>query len=186
MFDYHSYILIPLLIFIARISDVSLGTIRIIMVSKGKKKIAPFIGFFEILIWIVAISKIIQNLDNWACYIAYAGGFATGNFIGMLLEEKLALGHQLIRVITSNEPTELVNSLRDQGYGVTVSPAEGLNGKVGILQIIVNRKQEPKALEIIQSLAPNAMFTIEDIRHVNREIYFGSDKVRRGGLPFLR
>ena len=102
------------------------------MVSKGKKKIAPFIGFFEILIWIVAISKIIQNLDNWACYIAYAGGFATGNFIGMLLEEKLALGHQLIRVITSDEPIELVNSLRDQGYGVTVSPAEGLNGKVGI------------------------------------------------------
>jgi uncharacterized protein YebE (UPF0316 family) len=133
MFDYYSYLILPFLIFLARISDVSIGTIRIIMVAKGYKKVAPFIGFFEVLIWIIAISKIIQNLDNWACYIGYAAGFATGNFIGMIIEEKLALGHELIRVITSEEPTQLVTKLREKGFGVTLTPAEGIKGKLGIL-----------------------------------------------------
>ena len=88
-----SYILLPQMIFLARIADVSLGTIRIIFVSKGMKRIAPLIGFFEILIWLLAISRIFQDLDNWIAYIAYAGGFAAGNYFGMLLEERLATNH---------------------------------------------------------------------------------------------
>jgi uncharacterized protein YebE (UPF0316 family) len=86
-----SYGILPFLIFLARICDVSTGTVRIIFVSKGKRNIAPFLGFFEVLIWIVAISKIMQNLDNYVNYIAYAAGFATGNFVGMLIEERLAV-----------------------------------------------------------------------------------------------
>ena len=86
--DLFSYVLMPLLIFLARICDVSIGTLRIIFVSKGKKNIAPILGFFEVLIWITAISKIMQNLDNYINYIAYAAGFATGNLIGMIIEEK--------------------------------------------------------------------------------------------------
>jgi uncharacterized protein YebE (UPF0316 family) len=81
MFDYYTYILIPLLIFFARITDVSMGTVRIILVAKGYRTVAPIIGFFEVLIWILAISKIFENLDNWVCYVAYAGGFATGNYV---------------------------------------------------------------------------------------------------------
>lgn len=96
--DAFTFIFLPLFIFLARICDVTLDTIRIIFVSKGMRKIAPLIGFFEILIWLMAISKIMQNLDNWACYVAYAGGFATGNYFGMLVEEKLAIGHEMIRV----------------------------------------------------------------------------------------
>ena len=104
--DIHIYIILPLLIFLARICDVTLGTIRIIAVSKGLKRLAPFLGFFEVFIWILAISRIMQNLNNPICYIAYAGGFAAGNYVGMKVEEKVALGIILIRVITYKEATD--------------------------------------------------------------------------------
>ena len=103
--DFFSYAVLPILIFLARICDVSIGTMRIIFVSKGKKNIAPVLGFFEVLIWITAISKIMQNLDNYVNYIAYAGGFATGNFIGMLIEERLAMGILMIRVFAHERGT---------------------------------------------------------------------------------
>ncbi|HPA70469.1 MAG TPA: DUF5698 domain-containing protein, partial [Bacteroidales bacterium] len=90
-----NYLLLPLFIFLARIFDVSLGTLRIIFVTKGMRIIAPLVGFFEVLIWLLAISRIMQDLDNWVSYIAYAGGFATGNFVGMYLEERLAIGHEM-------------------------------------------------------------------------------------------
>ncbi len=182
-FDYYSYILIPLLIFFARICDVSMGTVRIILVSKGLKKVAPIIGFFEVLIWILAISKIIENLDNWICYIAYAGGFATGNYIGMKIEEKLALGHELVRVITKREAFDLVTALKDQGYGVTFVSAEGTQGLVGIVYIIVSRKNIPAVIQIIQLHNPNALYTIENIKYVNRETFYGSTKIKnKNGL----
>ena len=95
--DTFTYVILPLLIFLARIADVSIGTIRIVMVAKGQKMIAPILGFFEVLIWLLAISKIMQNLDNWVCYVAYGAGFATGNYIGMIIEEKLAMGIKIGR-----------------------------------------------------------------------------------------
>ncbi|MGD9994860.1 MAG: DUF2179 domain-containing protein [Salinivirgaceae bacterium] len=177
-FDYNAYVIVPLLIFVARILDVSMGTIRIILVAKGMKKVAPIIGFFEVLIWILAISKIIENLDNWMCYIAYAAGFATGNFIGMLLEEKLALGHELIRVITKREAYDLVESLKDDGFGVTFIKAEGTKGEVGIVYVIVTRKKITSAISIIQAHNPNAIYTIENIRFVNKEIFFGPTRTK--------
>lgn len=177
-FDYNAYLIIPLLIFFARILDVSMGTIRIILVAKGMKKVAPIIGFFEVLIWILAISKIIENLDNWMCYIAYAAGFATGNFIGMLLEEKLALGHELIRVITKRDAHDLVESLKDDGFGVTFIKAEGTKGEVGIVYVIVTRKKITNAISIIQAHNPNAIYTIENIRFVNKEVFFGPTRTK--------
>lgn len=88
--DLFAYLVLPLLIFFSRITDVTIGTIRIVMVAKGQKKIAPILGFFEVLIWLIAISQIIQHLDNWICYFGYGAGFATGNYIGMIIEEKLS------------------------------------------------------------------------------------------------
>ena len=119
-FDWFTFVILPFLIFIARITDVSLGTLRIIFVSKGYKIIAPLIGFIEILIWIVAISKIIQNIDNWICYIAYAGGFAVGNYVGMRLEEKLAIGFELVRVITQKDASK-----HFQDYSVSLHSLQG-------------------------------------------------------------
>jgi uncharacterized protein YebE (UPF0316 family) len=112
-------IVLPVMIFFARICDVSIGTMRIIFVSKGKKNIAPLLGFFEVLIWIIVISKIMQNLNNYINYIAYAAGFATGNLVGMIIEEKLAVGVQMIRVFTYQRGSELLQVLNQNGYGAT-------------------------------------------------------------------
>jgi len=166
-----SFLVLPVLIFLARIADVSLGTIRIIFVSKGMKNIAPVIGFFEILIWLLAISRIFQDLDNWVAYIAYAGGFAAGNYIGMLLEERLAIGHEMIRVITKSEALDLVEELKDSGFGVTSVRAHGVEGEVGVVYIIVKRSMVNTVLKIINDYNPRALYTIESIRLVNKEVF---------------
>jgi uncharacterized protein YebE (UPF0316 family) len=137
--------------------------------TKGYRNIAPIIGFFEILIWIVAITRIMQNLNNWVTYVAYAAGFATGNYVGMLLDEKLAIGHELIRVITKIEAKDLADMLRNAGFGVTSVKATGMQGDVGIHYIIVNRKNR-KGYGIIELISPNAFYTIENIHFVNRPL----------------
>ncbi len=165
---YFDLLLLPLLIFCLRICDMTLDTLRIIFMTKGLKRLAPLIGFFEILIWIVAITRIMQHLNNWECYVAYAAGFATGNYVGMLLDEKLAIGHELIRVITRVEATQLADALRTDGYGVTLVRATGMQGEVGILYIVANRKNQKHALQMIQRYNPNAFVTIQNIQTVNR------------------
>jgi uncharacterized protein YebE (UPF0316 family) len=164
-------LILPLFIFLARICDVSLDTLRIIFISKGYKFIAPIIGFFEVLIWIVVITRIMQNLDNWICYVAYAGGFATGNYVGMLLDEKLAIGHEMVRVITKRDAHELTNALRQAGYGVTTVNAMGMQGEVGILYIVINRKKLKEVINTIKKYNPHAFFTVENINFVNRQVF---------------
>ncbi len=165
---YFDYLVLPLMIFCLRICDVTLDTLRIIFMTKGLKRLAPVIGFFEILIWIVAITRIMQHLNSWVCYVAYAAGFATGNYVGMLVDEKLAIGHELIRVITKAVATDLANCLRADGYGVTQVKATGMQGDVGILYIVANRKNQKRAIQIIQKHNPNAFVTIQNVHYVNR------------------
>ena len=95
-----SLIILPILIFLARIVDVTFGTIRIIFVSRGMKWLAPIFGFFEIMIWLFAIGQVFSNLTNITYYVAYAGGFACGNFVGIWIEEKMAIGTLIVRIIT--------------------------------------------------------------------------------------
>ncbi|HEV2210125.1 MAG TPA: DUF2179 domain-containing protein [Verrucomicrobiae bacterium] len=165
---YFDLLVLPLLIFCLRICDMTLDTLRIIFMTKGLKRLAPIIGFFEILIWIFAITRIMQHLNSWVCYVAYAGGFATGNYVGMLVDEKLAIGHESIRVITRIDATDLTSALRDDGYGVTTVKASGMQGDVGILYIVVNRKNQKRAIQIIRQYNPNAFITIQNIQYVNR------------------
>ncbi|HBS87233.1 MAG: hypothetical protein A2W91_03365 [Bacteroidetes bacterium GWF2_38_335] len=169
--DSFTYIILPLLIFLARICDVTIGTLRIIFLSKGKKYIAPIMGFFEVLIWIMAMGQIMENLDNIVCYIAYAGGFATGNFIGMLIEEKLAMGIVGIRVITKKEAHDLVAKLREDGFGITVVDAEGATGQVAIIYTTIDRKDLPGVLNTIKEYNPNAFYTVEDHRFVGKGVF---------------
>jgi uncharacterized protein YebE (UPF0316 family) len=169
--DLFSYLLMPLLIFLARICDVSIGTLRIIFVSKGKRNIAPILGFFEVLIWITAVSKIMQNLDNYVNYIAYAAGFATGNFVGMILEEKLAMGIQMIRVFAHERGQELVQTLNGNGYGATVVEAHGAREQVHLIYTIVQRNELANVLDVITKFNPKAFYTIEDIKAVNEGIF---------------
>ena len=165
-----TYVLLPLLIVLARIIDVSIGTIRIIMIARGNKRIAPILAFFEVLVWILAVTRIFQNLDNWICYFAYALGYATGSYIGIKLEEKIAIGVQLIRVITRKEATNLIQILRLKGFGVTTLEAQGSQGKVGIIYSIVDRKKITEIVDLITKYNPNAFYTIEDIRFVSQQL----------------
>ncbi|PLX04191.1 MAG: hypothetical protein C0595_04275 [Marinilabiliales bacterium] len=162
-----TYGTLPFLIFLSRIIDVSLDTLRIVFISKGDKLIAPILGFFEILIWLMAITRIMQNLDNISCYLAYAGGFAAGNYIGLKIEEKLAMGIQMFRIITQKDASLLIEYLSESGFGATAIEASGINGKVHVIYSVVKRSENMKMIEIINKFNPNAFYSIEDIRKVN-------------------
>jgi uncharacterized protein YebE (UPF0316 family) len=169
-----SYVIMPLLIFMARICDVSIGTLRIIFVSKGKRNIAPILGFFEVLIWITAISKIMENLDNYINFVAYAAGFATGNFVGMIIEEKLAMGIMMIRVFAHERGNELVQTLNAGGFGATVVEAHGAREHIDLIYSIVRRNELSNVLDIITKFNAKAFYTIEDIKSVNEGIFTAS------------
>jgi len=168
--DFFNYVILPLLIFCARICDVTFGTFRIVMVSKGQKILAPIFGFFEVLIWIVVIGNIMHNMDNWICIIAYASGYATGNYIGLLIEDKIAMGIVKIQIITVEAASGLIKALIASGYGITHHEANGANGKVSIIYSVINRKQIPFIIEMICKHNPDAFYTIEDVKFVNRGI----------------
>jgi uncharacterized protein YebE (UPF0316 family) len=128
-FDYYSWIILPLIIFFSRVGDVSLGTLRHVFISKGFRRIVPVLGFFEVLIWIVVVAQVMKNLNNVACYLAYAGGFATGTYVGLRIEERLALGMQVIRIITNQDSGALIAALKEKKHGVTIVDAQGGMGR---------------------------------------------------------
>lgn len=164
---YFTYLIIPLLICLARIIDVSLGTVRIILVSKGAKKIAPILGFFEILIWLVAIGQVMQNLTNIVNYFAYALGFALGNYIGIIIEQKLAIGIVVVRIITVAAASELIDYLKSANFGVTVIDAEGTSGSVHLIYTVIKRSSLPIIIGHIKKFNPKAFYSIEDVRFVS-------------------
>jgi uncharacterized protein YebE (UPF0316 family) len=165
------YVILPVLIMMARIVDVSMDTIRVIMIAKGFRKYAPVVGFFQSLVWVITISRVMVNLENWMTYVGYAGGFAMGTYIGMRIEAKLAMGHELIRVITRADAGDLVENLRQSGYPVTFITGEGREGEVGILYIILQRKAMEAVVNIIKKFNPKAFYTIEDMRFVSNGTY---------------
>lgn len=169
--DTFTFVLLPFLIFTARICDVTLGTIRIIFVSRGQKILAPLVGFVEILIWLTAIGKIMQNLGNVYCYLAYAGGFAAGNFIGIYIEEKLAMGLFLIRIITRKDANGLIDALNCRGYGATSIPAQGSTGEVSIIYCVIKRGDLRDVVEIIKKFNPRAFYSIEDVRFASEGVF---------------
>jgi len=181
-----TWVLIPFLIFFVRIMDVSLGTLRIIFVSRGQKFIAPFFGFFEVLIWLIAIGQVMQNLTNVFCYIAYAGGFATGTFVGMVIEEKIAMGVLLIRVITKKDATILIESLKKSGYNITSVDADGNSGRVHLIYSVIKRKNLPKVIDIIKKFDSRAFYSVEDLKHVSGEDFPAEPSLRKKIPSFLR
>jgi len=182
--DIFAWVVLPLLIFCARICDVSLDTVRLIFVSKGIKHIAPLLGFFEVIIWLVAIGQIMKHLDNIACYIAYGGGFAMGNYIGMYIEERLSIGNVIIRVIVKAETAELINELRLQNYGLTIVDAEGSQQKVKIIFSVIKRENVQHFISVINQYNPHAFYTIEDVRSINEGV-FKRNRKKMNALNFL-
>jgi len=178
------WIILPLLILLARVLDVSLATMRIFFISRELKYLAPIIGFFEVLIWLLSIRVIMQNLNNVACYIAYGAGFAMGTFIGLQIEKGLAIGSLIIRIITQKNATELIDYLRSKGYGATSVDAQGVKGKVHVIYLIIKRKDFENIAKTIKKFNPKAFYTTEDVRIVSEGI-FPMKKLRPSKIPII-
>lgn len=163
--------LLPVIIFFGRICDVTLGTLRIIFVSKGERNKAPLVGFFEVFIWIVIISQIISRANDLISYLSYAAGYATGNYVGILVENKIAFGYQLFRVYTKKDGHELSRRLNKDGFGSTFIKGEGVISEVDIIETVVSRKGEKRVIDIINTFDPNAFYLVEDIRAKQRGIF---------------
>jgi uncharacterized protein YebE (UPF0316 family) len=163
--------LLPLLIFLARIGDVSLDTVRIILISRGYKYLAPVVGFFEVLVWLLAMGQIMQNITQPLCYIAYAAGFAAGNYIGMEIARKMSLGMVLVRIVTKRDAQQLIESLKRAEFGVTSVPAQGNTGPVNIVFTIAPRPNIARVVQLIEEFNPNAFFSIEEVNSVREGVF---------------
>lgn len=166
-----TWVVLPVLIFLARIMDVSIGTLRLIFISRGFKYYAPLLGFFEVIIWLLAIGQIMQHLDNFMCYLAYGLGFATGNYVGIILDEKLSLGTILVRIVPKKDTTELINRLRAREFGASLVDIEGMTGKLKMIFAIIKRKDLKELMALVNEYNPHAFVTIEDVKTA-QEGYF--------------
>ena len=170
----YPYLLVPL-IFLARVADVSLGTFRTIVVFRGRKFLASFIGFFEIIIWLVAAGQVLTNLDQWYLALAYAGGFAVGNYVGITIESRFAIGNELIRCISFNRDV-LAGKLRKEGFKVVSFDGDmGESYPVELLLIIEKRRNIPSLIKLIKELDQTAVYSVSDVK----SIYEGPDLLPR-------
>lgn len=157
----------PLLIFVMRIADVSLATVRMLMIMRNHKLLAPLIGFFEVLIWLFAAGVAIQHLESPWHLLGYAGGFAAGNWVGLWLEGKLALGLASLQVFTPSHGAEIANRLREIGHGVTEFTGRGKDGAVGIVFSVVKRKDAREAMAVVHSLDEDAFVTLGEVSAIH-------------------
>ncbi len=127
----------------------------------------PAIAFVEVLVWLVAITQVMNNLSNFASYLAWAGGFSAGTWLGMVIEEKIALGHLIVRIITEKRKPSILKELREAGFGSTSLDAHGSMGPVNIIFIVVSRKELQRLLGLITQQLPGCFYTIEDVRFVD-------------------
>ena len=157
-------VLLALVVFLARVTDVSLGTVRTVLLFRGRRVLAPIIGFFEVLIWISAAATVLQHLDHWYLAVAFAGGFAVGNYVGLWLEAKLAIGHQLVRTISFEPAIDLAARLREHGHEVVEVPGVASDERpVEVLLLVERRRRLPQLLSRIEATDPTAVTTISDV-----------------------
>lgn len=149
------------LIMIMRICDVSIGTVRTILVVQGKKYYAGFAGMIEVLIWVFAIRYIFQHLDHIQNLFGYAIGFGIGNILGITIEQKIGFGYAQLSIISRKASAEIARALRHEKHGVTVLPAQGVTGEVSIVVVIVPRKYQKKIIALIESIDDKAFITVQ-------------------------
>ena len=179
---FYAWVLLPFLIFSARIFDVTLGTLRVIFITRGMKYLSAGIGFLEILIWLLAIGQIFKNLNNVACYFAYAGGFASGSFLGIYFAEKLSINKVVIRIITVKDATNLVAYLRKKKYGVTTLDAHGVEGPVTIVFSIINRENLEEVIALVKRCNPQAFYSVQDVKFASEGIFPEHRSLMNGNL----
>lgn len=159
----------PLVIFALRIVDVSLGTVRMILMVRGRRGLSAAIGFVEVLVWIVAVGSALQHLGSSYHVVGYAGGFAAGTYVGLVVEDYLAVGTVVVRAIIPNEASgSTAEHLRAQGFAVTEIDGRGRSGPVDVLNVVVKRAEAPRVVEAVESEVPDAFITVEEIRSTRR------------------
>jgi uncharacterized protein YebE (UPF0316 family) len=156
------------LIFLLRVMDMTLDTLRVLVVMRGRKPLAWVLGFFQALIFVLAISSVLKDLDNLLNIVGYAAGFATGNVVGMWIEERLAIGHMHLSIVSSRWGAAIAEKMRHEGYAVTEVPARGKDGTVTMLNCSVLRKNVQQVHALVNEIDPNAFTTAEDVRPVRR------------------
>lgn len=167
-----------LFIFFARVTDMSLDVIRILMLTRGKKLQATIIGFVEVSIFLVALGQVLQGgLNDVFKIIAYAGGFAAGNFVGSLIEEKIALGYLSLQIFPDNECLpDLTDRLREAGFGVTCVNGQGLHGERTVLHVYLKRKDLNRAVELLNQINCNTFYNVSDTKQIKGGIFSGKRK----------
>ena len=165
--SWFTWVLLPLVIFVARTTDMSLSTLRIAFVAQGRTRLAALFGFFESLIWLLIIGEVLKRLDSPLCVIACAGGFATGSSVGIWIERRLAVGTRILRIISSQPLGDLPRKMRKLGLGVTVVDGQGSHGPVKILFSLVRRRDIDTALRLVRRQLPEAFYSIEDVRQAS-------------------
>lgn len=156
------------LIFFLRVANIALGTVRMLFVVRGERLWASIMGFVETLLFVVAIGKVVQELTNIPNVLAYCGGFAVGNWVGMMIDERLALGYARVHVISLQKAKGIASSLREEGYGVTELTGRGKGGRVGIIEVVVRRKDVPYITSTVNRIDETAFITTEDAKGVYR------------------
>lgn len=154
-------LIVPLLIFVARILDVSIGTVRMIMVIAGHRIVSAALGFIEVLIWALAAGGVVKHLDNPLALLAFAGGFATGTLIGMAVEQRLAIGYRVVRVINPKPGIDLAGAIRSKGFVATRIDGRGRDGPVEIVFLTVRRRVVRELLDAVGEITPEAFVSVE-------------------------
>ncbi|MCE2805181.1 MAG: DUF5698 domain-containing protein [Gemmataceae bacterium] len=168
---FHWQTLLPLIIFIAEMLVVTLATIRIIFVARGKRMLAAVLGFFEISIWLFAIGHVMSNLSNPWCTIAFAAGFTLGNYLGITLEGKLAIGTLGVSIFARGDAEPLLKMLREHGFGATRVQAEGSTGPVQVVTTIIPRRERARVERLIARVAPGQFFVVDEVQDTVRGIF---------------
>jgi uncharacterized protein YebE (UPF0316 family) len=169
--EWYTWVILPLVIFFARVFDVTLGTLRIIFTARGKRRLAPLLGFIEVFVWVAVISQMVRGVNHVVAYLGYAAGFAAGNYVGMWIEDRLALGTVILRIILTQDGATLVQRLHEADFGVTQVDGQGANGPVKLIYTIVRRKDLAAVLEIIHQVVPNVFISIEEVRSTEAGVF---------------
>lgn len=160
-------LLSALLIFAMRVTDVSLGTLRIVMLVRGRRVLAGALGFCESLIWLIAAAQVITSLDSPIKFVAYAGGYAAGTMLGATIERWIAMGNTLMRIVVRTDSPPLAPALRQKGFYATVVNAEGRDGDVRIIFSVIPRRRIPEVMAVINEINPQAYVTFEETNIAN-------------------
>jgi uncharacterized protein YebE (UPF0316 family) len=157
-----------LFIFVLRVTGVSLSTIRVLLMTRGMKLIAATLGFFEVLVYVLAIGRVVEDLNNIPNLLSYCLGFSAGVLLGMWIEQRIAVGFATIRVISSKNGHQIAQAIHEAGYGATEDWARGRDGLVGIITTVVRRREVETVCAIVREITPSAFITIEETRRVER------------------